>query len=138
MKKLSIIMLALAMALVFALPAMADTSLGTSEVRPTIDTYKVTKLTLDAGASIVTIDYALGYVSGTFQKVNGETVEISDRGITRGRRFIVKPAAFGTLPADYQASPVTKVLAEINGGTFGGEANLLAYLEVILNSLTGL
>lgn len=139
MKRLSIILMALMLLVVFAMPAMAETTLQSSVTRTSLDQYRVETLFMDVTNSVIEIGYSLGYDdTGTHIVVERHAVQISNEFIARDRRRILSASEFGTLPAAYQTNPATVILGKINSGDPSPAANVKAYLELVLNALTGL
>lgn len=141
MKKLTIILLAL---ILTAGVAIAETTLTSGEAQPTIDRFEINQFKIDVAGPQVEIVVEFGYDSGGFVRERAEEILITNDTVYRNRRPEIEkvdgadPGIFDDFPAAYQDTPATKVVTEANGGTFGGEATLKAYLETIVKTLLGL
>lgn len=141
MKKIVVVLLAV---LMLTGLAFADQNLTTSQPQPTIDRFKIDVFKIDA-TGLVEVVATYGYDdAGTFVAVRNEQIAITNDAVYVNRRPAVQksdgadPNIFDDFPAAYQSNPATAVIGEVNGGTFGGQANLKAYLEVIIKTILGL
>lgn len=141
MKKFVLVLLALVL---FAVPAFGDTSLTAPETQPTISQFRIERFVIDSNIPAVEMTVEFGYDSGGFVRERVETVAITNDAIFRNRQRTVSksegadPDIFDTFPAAYQSTPATEMLTQVNGGNFGGQATLKAYLENIVKTLYGL
>jgi len=137
MKKLIILMCMLLPAV-----AAADQLLTTPIERYDLDRYRVQEFVINPVVPIVRLKFELGYLKGElFVADTREIISISDTEIYRDQTLILKDDGSGmmlSLPAAYQENPCTKIIQEINGGTFGGQATVRGYLEVITKTIFGL
>lgn len=120
---------------------MADTTLTSNIVQPTIDRFKVNDFRINNELKAVSIIVQYGYDNaGTFVKAGG-AVEfvITNDWVKRNNRFIARPDNTGTFtqfPAAYQTSPANEVITQVFAQ--GNAAAALTYLEAVVKSLGGL
>ena len=139
MKKLFLILVLL----LLPVTSYADTALTTTEVVPDITYFRIDEFKLVTGDNpTVNIQLEFGEKPAlTFHLLRVESVTITNTSIYRGLEPFLVDDADGnmlSLPAAYQAEPATKIISEINNGTFGGEATGKEYIELIIKTLLGL
>lgn len=134
-----IIILSMMLFMVVAVPAYGETLLTTPEIRPSIDRFQIERFTIQTDLPRLIIRVQLGYEG--FTRVREEMVSITNADIMRNDKMVYRDDTDGMmmdLPAAYQENPATKIVQEINGGTFGGQATLKEYIEQIIKVLAGL
>ena len=141
MKKLVITLLLVLLPTV----ASAETLFTTPEVLPDIDRFRVEVFTIDAATPEIIIQMEVGYAG--FNLIRTDEIGISNGDITRKKgRFGSRQQIYKDdindemldLPVPYRLNPATKIITEVNSGTFGGQATMKEYVEVIVKTLLGL
>lgn len=124
-----------------------DLALNTPIVRQDYDTFRLARFQVhlyqdNAPIHWVELRVYLGYeVEGAFVLGEARRIAITNSTIHYHRGILHRDDGDGlmlALPTAYQLNPATKILTEINGGTFGGAASLQAYLEAIIRTLAGI
>ena len=125
--------------LMLTVPAYGETLLTTPEVRPSIDRYQIERFTIQTDLPRLIIRLRMGYEG--FTLVREELISITNADIMRGNKMVYKDDLDGMmmdLPSAYQENPATKIIQEINGGTFGTCDTMKDYLELITKTILGL
>lgn len=146
MKKIVILfgVMAMCATLLFSTVAMADTTLTATENQPAITTFRIERFLIDAVAPAGELTVEFGYDSGGFVVERRESITVTNEAIYRNRRPVIRkdegadPNIFDDFPAAYQTNPATELISQVNGGTFGGQGTLKAYLEATVKTLLGL
>jgi len=122
------------------LPALAgaDTIFTTPIVRDSLDRFRVETFTIKTSVPDLIFDMEIGYDSGGFLVVKKELVRIGNRDIAVNGKNVYTDDnndMMLDLPSAYQLNPASKILQEINDGTFGGQPTLKEYIEIIIKTL---
>jgi hypothetical protein len=115
--------------------SFADMVLDTPEVRPDIDRFRIARfeITNRPGTVQIYMNAEFGYESDGFIVARASTLLITNNQIVLDKKVITPE-----LPPGYESTPATKVIQEINSGSFGGQATAQAYIELIFKTLLGL
>ena len=139
MKRFLIVIVAL---LLFVPFAHAEQPLAEVEVRPDLDRYQLSAMKLRL-YPVTYIEIWLDFAEegGGYDIAEHRKITITNRDISYNLESMYRDDAQGNmpgLPPDYVANPATKILQEMNLGTFDGQGSLDNYLEVIVKTIFGL
>jgi len=120
-------------------PSLALADLATTTiVEPDITLMRIEKFVIHTDTPRLVVDLQLGYDNAGFRRIRTESISITNKDIMRDRTNIYSDDINDMmldLPVAYQLNPATKILQEINAGTFGGQPTLKEYIEIIVKTL---
>ena len=138
MNRLLIILIALFLLVPFA---HAEQNLSVVEIRPDYDRYRLSTFKVRLyPETYLEIWLDFGVEGGEYDPNAHRRIRITDRDISYNGANLFRDDQDGNmpgLPAGYVATPATKILQEVNAGTFDGQGSLSNYLEIIVKTIFG-